>query len=129
MTSKKSGAAGTLFEIEGDRLLARTEAHSSRFIKITVVAPPVTSKRPRPAVRIGLVMDRSGSMQGDPIRNARKAILDGIDMLSGRDEFAVVAFDERVETPVSLTGGLEGRRKPTVATTQNPAPRKTNTGS
>jgi Ca-activated chloride channel family protein len=110
MTSKKSGAAGTLFEIEGDRLLARTAAHSSRFIKLTVVAPPVTSKRPRPAVRIGFVLDRSGSMQGDPIRYARKAILDGIDMLSGRDEFAVVAFDDRVETPIPLSGVLEGRR-------------------
>lgn len=110
MTSKKSGAAGTLFEIEGDRLLARAAAHSSRFIKLTVVAPSVTSKRPRPAVRIGFVLDRSGSMQGDPIRNARKAILDGIDMLSGRDEFAVVAFDDRVETPVSLSGVIEGRR-------------------
>ena len=110
MTSKKSGAVGTLFEIEGDRLLARAAAHSSRFIKLTVVAPPVTSKRPRPAVRIGFVLDRSGSMQGDPIRNARKAILDGIDMLSGRDEFAVVAFDDRVETPVSLSGVIEGRR-------------------
>ena len=110
MTSKKSGASGTLFEIEGDRLLARTAAHSSRFIKLTVVAPPVTSKRPRPAVRIGFVLDRSGSMQGDPIRNARKAILDGIDMLSGRDEFAVVAFDDRVETPIPLSGVLEGRR-------------------
>jgi len=110
MISKKSGAAGTLFEIEGDRLLARTAAHSSRFIKLTVVAPPVTSKRPRPAVRIGFVLDRSGSMQGDPIRNARKAILDGIDMLSGRDEFAVVAFDDRVETPIPLSGVLEGRR-------------------
>ncbi len=115
MTSKKTSAAGTLFEIEGDRLLARTEAHSSRFIKLTVVAPPVTSKRPRPAVRIGFVLDRSGSMQGDPIRFARKAILDGIDMLSGRDEFAVVSFDDRVETPVSLTGVLEGRRAAKVA--------------
>ena len=115
MTSKKSGAAGTLFEIEGDRLLARAAAHSSRFIKITVVAPPITSKRARPAVRIGFVLDRSGSMQGDPIRYARKAILDGIDMLSGRDEFAVVAFDDRVETPVSLTGVLEGRRTAKVA--------------
>ena len=110
MTSKKSGAAGTLFEIEGDRLLARTEAHSSRFIKITVVAPPVTSKRARPAVRIGFVLDRSGSMQGDPIRNARKAILDGIDMLSGRDEFAVVSFDNQVETHLPLTGVTEGQR-------------------
>ena len=115
MTNKSSGAAGTLFEIEGDRLLARTAAHSSRFIKLTVVAPPVTSKRSRPAVRIGFVLDRSGSMQGDPIRFARKAILDGIDMLSGRDEFAVVSFDDRVETPVSLTGVLEGRRAAKVA--------------
>lgn len=115
MTSKKSGAAGTLFEIEGDRLLARAAAHSSRFIKLTVVAPPVTSKRARPAVRIGFVLDRSGSMQGDPIRYARKAILDGIDMLSGHDEFAVVSFDDRVETPVSLTGVAEGRRTAKVA--------------
>ena len=115
MTSKKSGAAGTLFEIEGDRLLARAAAHSSRFIKLTVVAPPVTSKRARPAVRIGFVLDRSGSMQGDPIRYARKAILDGIDMLSGHDEFAVVSFDDRVETPVSLAGVAEGRRAAKVA--------------
>ena len=110
MASKTSGAQGTLFEIEGDRLLARAAAHSSRFVKLTVVAPPISSKRTRPAVRIGFVLDRSGSMQGDPIRFAHKAILDGIDMLSGRDEFAVVAFDDQVETPVSLTGAAEGRR-------------------
>lgn len=109
MTSKKTGAAGTLFEIEGDRLLARATAHSSRFIKLTVVAPPITTKRSRPAVRIGFVLDRSGSMQGEKIRDARKAILDGIGMLSGRDEFAVVSFDDRVEIPVALTGALEGR--------------------
>ena len=110
MANTTSGAQGTLFEIEGDRLLARAAAHSSRFIKLTVVAPPIKSKRTRPAVRIGFVLDRSGSMQGDPIRFAHQAILDGIDMLSGRDEFAVVAFDDQVETPVSLTGAAEGRR-------------------
>lgn len=115
MTNNASGKAGTLFEIEGDRLLARTGAHSSRYIKLTVVAPPATGKRTRPAVRIGFVLDRSGSMQGDPIRFARKAILDGIDMLSGRDEFAVVSFDDRIETPVPLATVSEGRGAAKVA--------------
>ena len=49
-------------------------------------------------------------MCSSDLRFAHQAILDGIDMLSGRDEFAVVAFDDQIETPVSLTGAAEGRR-------------------
>ena len=47
-----SGANGTvnkkaaLFEIDGDRRYARSEAHSSRFIKVTVVAPPAGKSPP-----------------------------------------------------------------------------------
>lgn len=109
-----SGAATTgnkkaaLFEIDGDRRYARSEAHSSRFIKLTVVAPPAGKQSDRPAVRIGFVLDRSGSMQGEKIQNARKAIIEGIKMLSARDEYAVVTFDNEIETVIPLTGAKRG---------------------
>jgi len=108
--SKTRDPRGVQFEIAGDRVLARVKEHSSRFIKLTVVAPAATAKRERPAARIAFVLDRSGSMGGDKIKHARMAILKGIGMLTSRDEFAVIAFDDQIDTVVPLTGAREGRR-------------------
>ena len=49
--SKTRDPRGVQFEIAGDRVLARVKAHSSRFIKMTVVAPAATAKRERPAAQ------------------------------------------------------------------------------
>jgi Ca-activated chloride channel family protein len=54
-----------------------------------------TSDAPR---RVVFTLDRSGSMQGVPIEQARKALAACLGALAADDEFGIVAFDDQVET-------------------------------
>ena len=55
-------------------------------------------KTPAAARRVVFVLDRSGSMEGPPIKQARKALEACLSVLSGTDRFGLVAFDDRVES-------------------------------
>jgi Ca-activated chloride channel homolog len=63
-----------------------------------VVVPSVVfaphAERPR---RTAILLDRSGSMQGEPIAQARKAIEACLAALSEQDAFLLMAFDDHVE--------------------------------
>ncbi len=48
--------------------------------------------------RTVILLDRSGSMQGAPIAQARKAIEACLAVLTAEDSFGLVAFDDQVET-------------------------------
>ena len=50
------------------------------------------------------VLDRSGSMAGWKMVAARRAAARMVDTLTERDRFAVLAFDNVVETPPALGG-------------------------
>ncbi len=51
----------------------------------------------RPAVNLALVLDRSGSMQGDRIVKAREAAIAAVQRLDERDYVSVVVFDDRID--------------------------------
>jgi Ca-activated chloride channel family protein len=51
-----------------------------------------------PPVHLGLVIDRSGSMRGQRIKNAISAALSAIDRLNDGDSVSVVAFDTQAIT-------------------------------
>ncbi|BDI31109.1 marine proteobacterial sortase target protein [Capsulimonas corticalis] len=48
--------------------------------------------------KIAFVVDRSGSMQGVPMTQAKRAVEACLAALAPEDKFALVAFDDRVET-------------------------------
>jgi Ca-activated chloride channel family protein len=52
---------------------------------------------PKDGRRVVFVVDRSGSMDGAPMRQAKKAVEACLGALSPEDEFGIVAFDDRVE--------------------------------
>ncbi len=54
-------------------------------------------------VNIAIVIDRSGSMQGDKIKHAREAALQAIDRLRDNDIVSIVAYDTSVEVLVPAT--------------------------
>lgn len=54
----------------------------------------------RTPVNVAFVIDRSGSMQGDRIAQAREAAVMAIKRLDAGDIASVVIFDDRVEVPV-----------------------------
>ena len=64
---------------------------------LTFVPPSTTSlaQKPRDVV---FVLDRSGSMEGWKMVAARRACARMIDTLTSRDRFAVIAFDDRIES-------------------------------
>ncbi|MFS8068786.1 MAG: vWA domain-containing protein [Byssovorax sp.] len=55
------------------------------------------------AVNVVLVMDTSGSMEGQPITDARAAALAMVDTLADGDHLAVVAFGSRVDVLLPAT--------------------------
>jgi Ca-activated chloride channel family protein len=62
-----------------------------------VVASTAFGSSPQMARRVALVLDRSGSMQGLPIEQARKAMEACLAALSEDDLFGIIAFDNEIE--------------------------------
>ena len=50
----------------------------------------------RPPINVALVLDRSGSMAGEPLAHAREAAIRFASFLSAEDRLSVVAFDDEV---------------------------------
>lgn len=69
------------------------------------VLPPASQAPPKPK-DVVLLLDRSGSMGGWKMVAARRAAARIVDTLTAADRFAVLSFDDRVETPGSLPSGL-----------------------
>lgn len=65
------------------------------FLRVDAVSQP--SKLDRLPLTLALVLDRSGSMQGDKIETAKKAVLAVLDRLEERDQAAIVIFDDRID--------------------------------
>jgi Ca-activated chloride channel family protein len=68
--------------------------------------PPAGADAGRPRDLV-FVLDRSGSMAGWKMVAARRAVARMVDSLRAADRFAVLAFDNRVETPPALGDKLE----------------------
>lgn len=72
------------------------------LIKITPPAPESSSLE-RPPLNLSLVIDRSGSMNGQKIQYARQAACYAIEQLLPTDRVSVVIYDTRVETLIPST--------------------------
>jgi Ca-activated chloride channel family protein len=86
-----------------DRELVRATYRSHRFVLATVTAPTVERVGARPSVNLGFVIDRSGSMAGAKLPLAKAAVEQALSRLDGDDRFAVVAYDDQVDTVVGST--------------------------
>ncbi|HEY6328530.1 MAG TPA: VWA domain-containing protein, partial [Blastocatellia bacterium] len=64
---------------------------------IRVIPPDAPESASRPALNLGLVLDRSGSMRGDKIERAREAAAYCIDELLPTDRLSLVVFDDKVD--------------------------------
>ncbi|MGE0784248.1 MAG: VWA domain-containing protein [Sandaracinaceae bacterium] len=66
------------------------------YFMLTLAAPPGFEDRVAPK-DVTLVLDRSGSMTGEPISRAREAAADVIRRLAPHDRVNVIAFDDDVD--------------------------------
>jgi hypothetical protein len=85
-------------ETRGERKHIRSSGDERALVfHIRVGAAPQQAKNTRPPLRLALVLDRSGSMQGEKLTLAKQATLAVLDQLTDRDTVAIVAFDDRID--------------------------------
>src|SRR6185436_9795440 len=58
--------------------------------------------RARPPLSLAIVIDRSGSMEGEPLANAKAAAARLVDRLDERDAFSIITYSTDVETVVPI---------------------------
>ncbi len=77
--------------------------HAQRVqVLVRIQAPDAdpASIKPRPPYNLALVIDRSGSMSGEPLHEARRCARHIIDQLKPDDRASLVQFDNRVDVLV-----------------------------
>jgi Ca-activated chloride channel family protein len=84
------------FKENKTQVLTGAAGDGKRSFAIIVPSAVFGSSAERPR-RTAILLDRSGSMQGEPIAQARKAIEACLAALSEQDAFVLVAFDNHVE--------------------------------
>jgi Ca-activated chloride channel family protein len=95
-----------------DRSLIRAGASSTRYVRLSFTAPESRGAGARVPVNVALVLDRSGSMQGEKIALARSAARQALELLASDDRFSVVVYDQIVDLLVESTPATaEARRR------------------
>ena len=93
-----------------DRLLVRAAGGSTRHLHVSFRAPSAPARADRRPITVAFVLDRSGSMSGQKLALAKRAIDAALNMLRPEDRFSVVTYDDRIDVLVpAMPASAEGR--------------------
>jgi Ca-activated chloride channel family protein len=70
------------------------------YLLVEAKAPELPDRAEATPTNLVVVLDRSGSMSGAPLGEAKKALRDIVDQLSPADTFGLVVFDDEVDVVV-----------------------------
>lgn len=96
-------ASQVTLKVDMTNPLLEAGAKRTVVLKVALQAAERKPTAKRPPVNMALVIDKSGSMQGERIRQARQAALAAVDRLRDDDIISVVAFDDNVTVLVPAT--------------------------
>lgn len=101
-----------MIALRTDRQLIRAGARSTRYVLVEVDVPRGEPARQRPPLDVALVLDRSGSMEGErKFVLARQAVERALAMLRPTDRFALVVYDDQVDVLVPSTPASDESRR------------------
>ncbi len=86
-------------------------AHEQNLaITITAPNPVIEGSMVRPPLSLAIVIDRSGSMHGPAIENAKAAALSVLRQLADRDAFSVVTYSSSSETVLPMQRATDANK-------------------
>ncbi len=86
--------------VEASQSVLSADKPSKTYLRVKLEGLPYESEASRPPVNISLVIDKSGSMAGQKIEQAKEAAILALSRLSPQDRVSVITFDHRVEVVV-----------------------------
>lgn len=75
--------------------LVALESADRVTLMVDLTAPMTDAAKVRPGQAVQVVLDRSGSMSGEPLESAKGSLLKLIERLAPQDSFGLVAFDDQ----------------------------------
>lgn len=114
-TTNEQPSSGTSLSLQirpERRLIRPTGSKRAVDFFIQVKRTPTAAEQQRTPLKLAIVLDRSGSMQGEKLQTAKSAALTVLDHLTPRDQVAVVTFDDRidvVQTVAAVTPSLKNK--------------------
>jgi Ca-activated chloride channel family protein len=85
-------------QINADKQVIAKEAASTRILEICITPPTNDQQKERSPLNLSLVIDRSGSMQGEKLHFAKQAASHMVDLMGDQDKASVTIYDDTVET-------------------------------
>lgn len=79
----------------------------TNYLRISLTGFDMEAQEQRSPVNVAIVLDHSGSMQGDKLEQAKRAAITAVDRLSDQDIVSVVIYDSNVEVLVPATKAVD----------------------
>ena len=86
---------GGFMMLGGEQSFGLGGYYKSTLEEILPVRSDFEKEKEKPSLGMVLVIDRSGSMDGDPLEMAKSAARSAVELLGHRDQVAVLAFDDQ----------------------------------
>ena len=113
-----------MLHLRADRTLIRARGSSVRYLLASITAPAAERRAERLPVNIALILDRSGSMDGEnkfPL--AVEAVKQSLRLLTSTDRVSIVVFDEQVDVILPSTFMTAQAKKQALRALQQVRPR------
>jgi Ca-activated chloride channel family protein len=98
-----ASAGQVRLEVSLDKPTMLADKKQEAFVKVGLTGFKLVGKDKRAPVNVAIVLDKSGSMQGEKIAKAKDAAIAAIGRLGSRDIVSIVAYDSTVQVIVPAT--------------------------
>ncbi len=112
--SRHHGGDGAILKVSGHliqkKVLQGSDGTVGLNLTLQTAALPATDDGNARNVDMVIVLDRSGSMKGRKIEDARRAVLELLSSLSAQDRFALITYSDGVDIVSSLSNVTDVNR-------------------
>lgn len=103
LTAGLAHSSPVSLRVQSSQRVLHADKPQTVYLKIGLEGQSVVERVTRAPINVAIVLDRSGSMSGEKLRQAKKAAIAAIKRLNARDIVSVVAYDDVVRVLVPAT--------------------------